>query len=55
MVKLNSYSNRLVTKPWGYEYIIFKNQKKLALIFLKIFNKKNKLHSTVIQIKKLDL
>ena len=40
MVKLNSYSNRLVTKPWGYEYIIFKNQKKLALIFLKIFNKK---------------
>tara|TARA_B100000579_G_C22795360_1_gene836827 strand:+ start:63 stop:791 length:729 start_codon:yes stop_codon:yes gene_type:complete len=40
MIKSNSYSNRLITKPWGYEYIIFKNQKKLALIFLKIFKKK---------------
>ncbi len=45
MVKFNSYSNRLITKPWGYEYIIFKNQKKLALIFLKILkNKQTSLH-----------
>ena len=34
------YTKKIVSKPWGYEYIIFKNQKKLALIFLKIFNKK---------------
>ncbi len=35
-----SYSNRMVIKPWGYEYIIFKNKKKLAITILKILSQK---------------
>jgi mannose-6-phosphate isomerase-like protein (cupin superfamily) len=31
-----SYDNRIVTKPWGEEYVIFKNKNKIAITYLKI-------------------
>ena len=34
-MKLN-YDNRIVTKPWGEEYVIFKNKNKIAITYLKI-------------------
>ena len=35
--KINlSYNNRVISKPWGEEYVIFKNKKKIALTYLKI-------------------
>ena len=35
--KINfNYSNRVILKPWGEEYVIFKNKKKIALTYLKI-------------------
>lgn len=30
------YSNRVIIKPWGEEYVIFKNKKKIAITYLKI-------------------
>ena len=30
------YDNRVVYKPWGYEYIIFRNSNRLAITFVKI-------------------
>ena len=32
----NSYDNRVVIKPWGEEYNIFRNKKKIAITYLKI-------------------
>lgn len=34
-----NYDNRVVIKPWGEEYNIFRNKKKIAITYLKI--KKN--------------
>lgn len=34
-----NFSNRVILKPWGEEYVIFNNKKKLAITYLKI--KKN--------------
>ena len=34
-MKLN-YDNRIVIKPWGEEYVIFKNKNKIAITYLKI-------------------
>ena len=31
-----SYDNRVVIKPWGEEYNIFRNRKKIAITYLKI-------------------
>lgn len=31
-----SYNNRIVSKPWGEEYVIFKNKNKIAVTYLKI-------------------
>ena len=31
-----SYDNRIISKPWGEEYVIFKNKKKIAITYLKI-------------------
>ena len=37
MVSINSfYDNKIVRKPWGYEYTIFRNSKRLAITFLNI-------------------
>tara|TARA_B100001029_G_C14939535_1_gene382402 strand:- start:58 stop:747 length:690 start_codon:yes stop_codon:yes gene_type:complete len=39
------YDNRLVTKPWGYEYTIFRNSNKIAITFLHIkYKHKTSLH-----------
>lgn len=35
MIKLN-YDNRVIFKPWGEEYNIFRNKKKIAITYLKI-------------------
>ncbi len=34
-MKLN-YDNRVINKPWGEEYNIFRNKKKIAITYLKI-------------------
>jgi hypothetical protein len=37
-----SYDNRVVTKPWGNEYVVYRNSKKLSVTLLNIdYNKKN--------------
>ena len=32
----NFYSNKVVNKPWGYEYVIYNNSNKLAITLVKI-------------------
>ena len=47
MTKKNStfYDNKIVTKPWGNEYIIYKNSNKLSVTLLNIdYNKSTSLH-----------
>ena len=34
--KANYYSDKVVYKPWGYEYVVFNNSNRLAITFLKI-------------------
>ena len=36
MTKNKTYDNRVVIKPWGEEYNIFRNKKKIAITYLKI-------------------
>jgi len=39
------YDDKVVYKPWGYEYVIFRNRKHLSVTLLKInHNKKTSLH-----------
>jgi mannose-6-phosphate isomerase-like protein (cupin superfamily) len=39
------FEENIVKKPWGYEYIIYRNYNKLALTFLDIkYNKQTSLH-----------
>ncbi len=43
--KRNFYSNRIVNKPWGYEYVIYSNSDKLAITLVKInYGHKTSLH-----------
>ncbi len=43
--KKNFYSNRIVNKPWGYEYVIYSNSDKLAITLVKInYGHKTSLH-----------
>ncbi len=43
--KEDFYSNKLVHKPWGYEYVIYKNSDKLAITLVKInYGHKTSLH-----------
>ena len=40
-----SYDNRVVAKPWGNEYVIYRNSNKLSVTLLNIdYNKKTSLH-----------
>ena len=40
-----SYDNRVVTKPWGNEYVVYRNSKKLSVTLLNInYNKETSLH-----------
>ena len=32
----NFYSNKIVYKPWGYEYIIYRDSNRLAITYVKI-------------------
>ena len=36
--KSSFYDNKVVIKPWGYEYTIYRHQNKLSVTFLKINN-----------------
>ena len=39
------FDRNIVKKPWGYEYVIYRNKNKLALTFLDIkHNKQTSLH-----------
>ena len=39
------YDNKVVTKPWGNEYIVYRNSNKLSVTLLNInYNKKTSLH-----------
>ena len=39
------YDNRVVNKPWGYEYVVYRNLNNLSVTLLKInHNKKTSLH-----------
>ena len=41
----NFYSNRIVYKPWGYEYVIYDDAKRLAITFVSIkYGHKTSLH-----------
>jgi mannose-6-phosphate isomerase-like protein (cupin superfamily) len=35
------YDNKIVKKPWGYEYVVYRNKKKLCITLLKINYKKS--------------
>ena len=41
----NFYCNKVVYKPWGYEYVIYSSSNRLAITFLKInYGQKTSLH-----------
>ena len=46
MKKINSfYDNRIVYKPWGYEYVVYRNLNHLCVTLLSIdYNKTTSLH-----------
>ena len=46
MKKINKlYDNRIVNKPWGYEYVVYRDSDKLVVTLLKIdYNKSTSLH-----------
>ena len=42
----NFYRDKVVYKPWGYEYVVYSNSNRLAITFLKInYGHKTSLHS----------
>ena len=42
---INFYNDKIVYKPWGYEYIIYKDSNRIAVTFVKINHKhKTSLH-----------
>ena len=36
----NAYDKKIVKKPWGFEYTIFRNLNKLAITYVNILPKK---------------
>jgi len=46
MQKINTlYDNRIVNKPWGHEYVVYRDSNKLVVTLLKInYNKSTSLH-----------
>ena len=41
----NFYSNKIVHKPWGYEYVVYSDSNRLAITFVKInYGHKTSLH-----------
>jgi mannose-6-phosphate isomerase-like protein (cupin superfamily) len=44
-IKDKIYDKKIVIKPWGYEYVAYRNKNKLAITFLNInYKKKTSLH-----------
>lgn len=44
-IKDKMYDKKVVIKPWGYEYVAFRNKNKLGITFLNIdYKKKTSLH-----------
>ena len=44
-LKKNLYDKNIFIKPWGFEYVIFRNKEKVGITFLKILKgKKTSLH-----------
>ena len=48
------YDNRLVKKPWGYEYVVYRHKNNLSVTLLKI-NYNQSLHYIVTLKKKVGL
>ena len=45
MINNSFYDSRIVFKPWGYEYVIYRYKKNLSITFLHINkNKRTSLH-----------
>ena len=43
--KSSFYDNKVVSKPWGYEYVVYRNANNLSVTLLKIdYNKTTSLH-----------
>ena len=43
--RISSYDNKVVSKPWGNEYVVYRNSNKLSVTLLNIkYNKKTSLH-----------
>ena len=43
--KSSFYDNKVVVKPWGYEYVVYRNQNNLSVTLLSIdYNKSTSLH-----------
>ena len=43
--KSNFYDNKIVLKPWGYEYVVYRNLNNLSVTLLSInYGKKTSLH-----------
>ncbi len=43
--KSSFYDNKIVSKPWGYEYVVYRNANNLSVTLLKIdYNKTTSLH-----------
>ena len=41
----NFYRDKVVYKPWGYEYVVYSSSNRLAITFLKInYGQKTSLH-----------
>ena len=40
------FDNKIILKPWGYEYVIFRNKSKLSITLVNIkYKKSTSLHS----------
>tara|TARA_B100000902_G_scaffold394946_1_gene452366 strand:+ start:8836 stop:9531 length:696 start_codon:yes stop_codon:yes gene_type:complete len=43
--KENFFDKKIIFKPWGFEYVIFRNKKKLSITYLNLnYNKSTSLH-----------
>lgn len=44
-LKSNKYDDKVVSKPWGYEYVVFRNKNNLSVTLLHLdYNKSTSLH-----------
>ena len=43
------YDNRVVNKPWGYEYVVYRNLNNLSVTLLKINHNKKTLFTVTLK------